>query len=370
MLPLIDSLQVNAASVPAPILIMMPAQSAEAETVIETTLARRGLRTRRTRGLTEALATLHRSLPQLLVLTGSAVDLLTLFDALRAEVELSTLVCIACLPAPSPMHESRLYRSGVREVVAGPLSPELLDLKVTVWLQQADQLLALTRVREFAHEVRHAISSIHAAAHMVTLEQRREPRSSDPGVPGAAKIILLESERLGRMVSSYLDAGSTPTISDQPITEDPLRLIYELLDISLSPPQRQRVSVCLDEPLADLAVDPDHLRQMLLNLIDNALTATAQGGEVQIKIRSDAAHAWIEICDTGLGIQPEHLDRIFGDGYTTGGLSAVSGQKRRGLGLGITRRLCQNARGDLTVHRNPGKGTTFRISLPRAYAAA
>ena len=99
---------------------------------------------------------------------------------------------------------------------------------------------------------------------------------------------------------------------------------------------------------------------MVLNLIDNALTATALGGDVTLAAAASPQSVCITVTDTGCGIPAEHLPHIFEDGFTT------RSDKQRGLGLGITQRLCSRAGGTLRVDKSGDRGTVFTLELPRA----
>jgi signal transduction histidine kinase len=99
---------------------------------------------------------------------------------------------------------------------------------------------------------------------------------------------------------------------------------------------------------------------MLLNLLDNALAATVKRGNVSVEAMVDAEGAALSVRDTGSGIAKEHLGRIFENGFSTGG------ERRRGLGLGITQRLCTRVGGRIVVSSSLGEGTVFALWLPRA----
>ena len=103
--------------------------------------------------------------------------------------------------------------------------------------------------------------------------------------------------------------------------------------------------------------DADQLQQVLLNLIQNAVQATAAGGRVAIRARTEGNGHVIEVEDTGAGIAPEHLPRIFDPFYTTR-------PKGTGLGLFVAHAIVQRHRGSLEVHSRPGEGTRFQILLP------
>jgi signal transduction histidine kinase len=109
-------------------------------------------------------------------------------------------------------------------------------------------------------------------------------------------------------------------------------------------------------------VDANLIKQALLNLMINAVQAMPEGGELLIRLSTQRACAQIEVIDTGVGIEPQNLARIFEVYYST---------KKQGTGLGLptTRRIIREHGGDITVNSESGKGTRFVIALPTAPGA-
>ena len=103
----------------------------------------------------------------------------------------------------------------------------------------------------------------------------------------------------------------------------------------------------------------DKLKQVFLNLILNARDAMPNGGMITIRVVAIHGQLNIEIADTGVGIPPEHMGRIFEAFFTT--KKEVSGV---GLGLAVTYGIIQQHQGTITVKSTVGKGTTFTIQLP------
>lgn len=284
---------------------------------------------------------------------------------------------LAFIPTPDPAHARRVYLEGVSDVLCQALGREVLSSKVRAWLRLAERAQRLLALRDFAHEARHPITAIGAAAHML-ISDGVLTRSGEDERRRLSQTILSESERIGRMVEHYLDADPALRIGDAPLTEQPLHLIRDLLSVNLNSEQRQRVMMRATAEIPELAVEPDHLRQMLLNLLENALTATAEKGDVCVEVFVDASGAAIAVRDTGSGIRPDDLYRIFEDGFTTaseaqqaqgggrgGSHPNLALTRRRGLGLGITQRLCLAAGGRLSVSSQAGTGSVFVIWLPR-----
>lgn len=116
-----------------------------------------------------------------------------------------------------------------------------------------------------------------------------------------------------------------------------------------------------DDPCL-IETDPGMVRQILLNLLGNAVKFTEKG-RITVRSRLEGDHVLIEVRDTGIGIAPEHIDRIFAPFW-----QLEQGTTRRtsgtGLGLSVTQRLLSLLGGDISVESEPGKGSTFTARLP------
>src|SRR2546428_6560635 len=135
---------------------------------------------------------------------------------------------------------------------------------------------------------------------------------------------------------------------------------------------RQRgvaLSIRAGEPGRHVEADPDRLQQVLLILLDNAIKHTPTGGRVMVEVRADDGHASVEVADTGEGIAPEHLPRVFERFYR-----ADAARSREaggtGLGLAIAKSLVDAHGGSLTLASAPGAGTRATVRLPTAPHAA
>ena len=105
---------------------------------------------------------------------------------------------------------------------------------------------------------------------------------------------------------------------------------------------------------------PSQLNQVVMNLVVNAAHAIGEArGTITIRTGAEGDQVWIEVADTGCGIAPENLSRIFDPFYTTKPVG-----KGTGLGLSLSYGIVQKHRGRIDVHSQPGKGTTFRVVLP------
>jgi signal transduction histidine kinase len=118
-------------------------------------------------------------------------------------------------------------------------------------------------------------------------------------------------------------------------------------------------------PDIKVVADPDRLQQILLNLLTNAVKFTPKGGRITVSCATRGECTLINVTDTGKGIPPDHIERIF-DAFVQvpGSTTAGTGMQRGfGLGLAISRSLARKMDGDLTVVSALGQGSTFTISL-------
>jgi signal transduction histidine kinase len=111
---------------------------------------------------------------------------------------------------------------------------------------------------------------------------------------------------------------------------------------------------------AEVLADPDRLQQVLLNLLTNAVKFTPAGGRISVTCEHQRERVLLRVHDTGIGIPPEQLQRVF-EPFVQLDASRADGV---GLGLAISRELTRAMGGELTVESVPGQGSTFTIALP------
>jgi two-component system NtrC family sensor kinase len=105
-------------------------------------------------------------------------------------------------------------------------------------------------------------------------------------------------------------------------------------------------------------LDGDQMRQVAINLILNAGGAMPEGGTLTVSTKQcDEEHVEIVFTDSGCGIPPENIDKIFEPFYTTK-------ERGTGLGLAITRQIIEHHHGTISIESTPGTGTTVRVTLP------
>jgi signal transduction histidine kinase len=172
-------------------------------------------------------------------------------------------------------------------------------------------------------------------------------------------VIANEIRRLDQVVQGFLKFTRPEDLKLQPIRVG--ALFDEIVPILR--PEAERVGVLLEiscDDAPDVNGDPAMLRQAFLNLAQNACQAMPQGGTLRIHCASAKGHrASIAFTDSGSGIKPEHLQRIFDLYFTTK-------EKGSGIGLSMVFRTIQMHDGEIEVQSTPGAGTTFRVLLPQA----
>jgi two-component system sensor histidine kinase ResE len=179
-------------------------------------------------------------------------------------------------------------------------------------------------------------------------------------------VIHDEASRMHRMALDLLElARMDAGIADfkrQPV--DLANLLRSLVEKFA--PQAHQAQVNLElqiDPLPSIFGDEDHLTQVFTNLVDNALKYSPTGGQVRLHAQQTGPQVEISISDTGAGIPPDELPRIFERFYQTD-KARSSGRRGVGLGLTIAREIVLAHGGRLNVRSNPGQGSTFTVTLP------
>lgn len=179
--------------------------------------------------------------------------------------------------------------------------------------------------------------------------------------------IQTEADRMARMVNDLLllaraDYGGL-TLELEPIDVD--TVVSEVYREARVLVQDRAVTVRMgDFEPARINGNADRIKQLLLNLISNAIKFTPEGGSITINLRLEGDHCVLEVSDTGIGISPEDQARIFDRFYQADMSRARQTGEGAGLGLSIAKWIVDAHGGTIGVRSTPGKGTTFSIRLP------
>ncbi|MEY4545667.1 MAG: hypothetical protein RL685_1862 [Pseudomonadota bacterium] len=251
---------------------------------------------------------------------------------------------------------------GLLELLARQISVVVENSRSYLQMQAQARLAALGQMAAgLAHEVKNPLSAIKGAAQL--LGEPTSGRAPDEASSEFLGIILEEVERLDRVVRSVLDyarprQGALGLVNVNSVIDHTLRL--------LSSNREGGCSYCteLDREVPRVRVDAEQLRQVLLNLLQNAGEAMGGRGTITITTRTrrgEAADRSVEIAitDHGPGITPEVRENLFVPFFTTRAQGT-------GLGLAISERIVQEMGGRIEVLTTVGTGSTFSVQLPPA----
>ena len=244
-------------------------------------------------------------------------------------------------------------------------------------LNYSRKLAALGRLMAgVAHEVKNPLNAM--TIHLELLKQKLArqmvtagapnpgPRAADAGLAAApdvtkhVDIISKEIRRLDEVLNGFLKFARPDELKLQPVH---LATLVSDIQTSVAPEaERRHISMKIECPdtLPEINADPGMLSQALLNLALNACQAMPDGGTLKLSCRAvSRRRVEIDVEDSGVGIPPEHLSRIFDLYFTTK-------EQGSGIGLSMVYRIVQLHDGEVEVQSTPGRGTRFRLIFPQA----
>jgi PAS domain S-box-containing protein len=219
-------------------------------------------------------------------------------------------------------------------------------------------------VATVSHELRTPLAAIYGAA--LTL-RRDDIELEEPLRSKLLEVIAEESSRLSDIVNDLLLASQLDTGKLQANVEacDPLEIAQLEVDAARTHlPDNVELTLGASEELPPVAADAGQLRQVLSNLIDNAIKYSPRGGEVAVVLEPRDRYVRFSIRDCGLGIPREEQSRIFEKFYRLDP-DMKQGIGGTGLGLYICRELVRRVEGRIWVESNPGGGSIFVVEIPR-----
>jgi signal transduction histidine kinase len=255
------------------------------------------------------------------------------------------------LPEDRPDEFGGVYRAFNRMVkrIRRARAAEVRTARVLAWGEMA---------RQVAHEIKNPLTPIKLAVQHL----RRAHADKRPDFPEIldrnVDSILREIDRLGEIARAFARFG-TPRVAAGAL--EPVQLqqvVDETLVLYRGGADGLRYRTEVDPGLPPVLARDGELREVLINLFENAREAVDGGGEIQVVATPTGGGEWvrIDVIDTGVGIPEEQLPRIFEPQFST----RTSGT---GLGLAIVRRLVESWGGEITADSRPGEGTTFHLRL-------
>jgi signal transduction histidine kinase/CheY-like chemotaxis protein len=220
-----------------------------------------------------------------------------------------------------------------------------------------------------SHELRTPLNAIIGYSEM--LEEDAADSGQDHLLPDLAKIRSAGRHLLG-VINDILDlskieAGKTElyleTFDVATLVDDVAATVRPLVE-----DRGNRFEVTAESGVGEMHADLTKVRQTLINLLGNAAKFT-EAGSVALSARREDASFVFEVTDTGIGIRPEAIDRLF-EPFTQAESSTTRRYEGTGLGLAISRRFCLMMGGDIGVESEPGRGSTFTVRLPARVSEA
>jgi signal transduction histidine kinase len=216
-------------------------------------------------------------------------------------------------------------------------------------------------VSEIVHELRTPLAALMAAAYL--LQRPDLPKEEHQRL---GESIYTEVRRLNEMATDFLELARLESGRTR-FTREPVDLaglVRECLEVIRPQAEvdRIRLETQIDAGLGPVHGDRNRLKQVVLNLLTNAIKYNQKGGLVRVSIAAEPSLAVLSVTDTGRGIPPESLPRVFDRFYRVPDQEAATAGT--GLGLAIAKRIVESNRGTIEVSSQMGQGSTFTVRLP------
>ncbi len=209
--------------------------------------------------------------------------------------------------------------------------------------------------RRVAHEIRNPLTPIQLAAERLLAKHRRGDPDFGAALEESVEIIGREVKTLEAMVDEFSRYARLP--EPQPERIDLAQLFADTLQLYRNVKPGVEVEGRVAPEVGEVFVDPEQIRRVLINLVDNAIEATSAPGQVRVEARRANGRLRIDVADTGPGIPPEARDKLFLPYFSTKG-------RGTGLGLAIVHRIVTDHHGRITAGDNEPRGTVFTVELP------
>ncbi|MBA3717488.1 MAG: GAF domain-containing protein [Actinobacteria bacterium] len=294
--------------------------------------------------------------------------------ALPGWAELAARIPVAAEPAPAARRAETLpVEVRGRELWLSITGVGLAEGTVYAFRDLTEER-ALEKMRSdfvatISHELRTPLASVYGAA--VTLIERAETLGPDHR-SRLLGVIASEADRLARIVNDVLLASrlDSQQLAFQIESCDPGEALQQTIEAARAHlPLHIEIEVAKSSEPAAVAADAERLRQILGNLIENAVKYSPDGGVIRVGYERLGSRLRFSVADQGIGIPPEERERIFEKFYRLDP-ALIRGVGGTGLGLYISRELVGRMQGAIWADSTQGKGSTFYVELPLADGAA
>ncbi len=236
-----------------------------------------------------------------------------------------------------------------------------LGAQAAVAIENARLFQQSDLISDLVHELRTPLTSLNAITHLILL-----PDMEDEKRYQYIRTMQGEIMRLADMASAFLDlarleSGRSTFHIEPADIPNLLKECASVMRLKISD-KEQTFNVAIQEDIPLCHLDRDKIKQVTLNLLNNASNYTPAGGEITLTAASSPDEVIIRIQDTGRGISPESLPFIYDKFYRVPGSERSS--QGTGLGLSICKQIIEAHRGRIEVESRPGSGSTFSVHLP------
>jgi two-component system, NtrC family, nitrogen regulation sensor histidine kinase NtrY len=244
---------------------------------------------------------------------------------------------------------------------------ESFNLMTAELLEQRERLVRSERVaawrelaRRLAHELKNPLFPLQLTVENLIRARQQSPAIFEEIFNESSATLLAEISNLKTIISRFSEFSKMPQPRLCPVQlNEVVEDVAKLFGAQMTAQEKAPISceLSLDQDMQAVAADPELLHRALSNLVLNAMDGMPEGGRLTIRTRQLVNAAMVEVSDTGTGLTPEEIERIFTPYYTTK-------QHGTGLGLAIVQSVVSDHGGKIDVQSTPGRGTTFRVELP------
>lgn len=284
-----------------------------------------------------------------------------------AQAELLDLVLVARAtekPAEAEIELAAGMQSGSTWVRARAAQLSDGNVLLTVADETESQRLEETR-RDFVANISHELKTPIGAISLLS-EALIDGANDQALVKKFSADLFRESKRLASLVQDIIQLSrlQSADLLKTAVPVDLSSVIAEAVERNQVLAERKGIKISWDSPPGTLVLgDGEMLSMAVKNLIENAILYSDEGGQVGVGLREDDGTAQISVTDTGVGIDPEHVERIF-ERFYRADPSRSRSTGGTGLGLAIVKHVANNHRGDIQVFSRLGFGSTFTLRLP------
>ncbi|BCB97096.1 PAS domain-containing sensor histidine kinase [Dissulfurispira thermophila] len=250
-----------------------------------------------------------------------------------------------------------VYISGIRESFTSRSLGMLVVFDDITDIIQAQKVITWQEIaRRLAHEIKNPLTPIKLSTERLIKKWQQKDHDFDDVFKKSTNTIIREVESLKRLVDVFSRYGRMPELTKAPtnlteLIDDAASLYKGFKDL--------RINVVIQDKIPIVNIDPEQIKRVLINIIDNAIKAMDNTGAIDIYVRIDENRIIIDIADTGPGISNEEKEKLFIPYFS----------KRKdgtGLGLAIAHKIISDHGGKILVRDNNPKGSIFTVEIPIA----